>query len=84
MIVGIAALDKLGVPIASAVTILGTIGLAVGLALKDSLSNIASGVMLIVLRPFRVRRHRDRRRAGRHRAEQASIFQTGCALPTTA
>lgn len=54
MIVGIAALDKLGVPIASAVTILGTVGLAVGLALKDSLSNIASGVMLIVLRPFHV------------------------------
>ena len=54
MIVAIAALDKLGVPIASAVTILGTVGLAVGLALKDSLSNIASGVMLIVLRPFHV------------------------------
>ena len=57
MIVAIAALDKLGVPIASAVTILGTVGLAVGLALKDSLSNIASGVMLIVLRPFRAGDH---------------------------
>jgi len=34
--------------------VLGTAGLAVGLALKDSLSNIASGVMLVTLRPFRV------------------------------
>jgi len=75
MIVGIAALDKLGVPIASAVTILGTIGLAVGLALKDSLSNIASGVMLIVLRPFHV--GDTVIVAGLEGiAEQVSIFQT--------
>ena len=37
--------------------VLGAAGLAVGLALKDSLSNIASGVMLIVLRPFRAGDH---------------------------
>lgn len=53
VIVVIAALQKLGVPTTSVLAVVGAAGLAVGLALKDSLSNIASGVMLIVLRPFR-------------------------------
>ena len=51
------ALTALGVPTTSMFAILGAAGLAVGLALKDSLSNIASGVMLIVLRPFRAGDH---------------------------
>lgn len=53
VVVLIAALQKIGVPTTSVLAIVGAAGLAVGLALKDSLSNIASGVMLIVLRPFR-------------------------------
>jgi small-conductance mechanosensitive channel len=52
VIVFIAALDFAGVPTTSLLAVLGAAGLAIGLALKDSLSNIASGVMLIVLRPF--------------------------------
>ncbi len=51
------ALAAIGVPTTSMFAILGAAGLAVGLALKDSLSNIASGVMLIVLRPFRAGDH---------------------------
>ncbi len=51
------SLTALGVPTTSMFAILGAAGLAVGLALKDSLSNIASGVMLIVLRPFRTGDH---------------------------
>lgn len=51
------ALTALGVPTTSMFAVLGAAGLAVGLALKDSLSNIASGVMLIVLRPFRAGDH---------------------------
>ena len=51
------ALTALGVPTTSMFAILGAAGLAVGLALKDSLSNIAAGVMLIVLRPFRTGDH---------------------------
>jgi small-conductance mechanosensitive channel len=51
------ALTAIGVPTTSMFAILGAAGLAVGLALKDSLSNIASGVMLIVLRPFRTGDH---------------------------
>lgn len=54
MVVIIAALDFVGVPTTSLLAIVGAAGLAIGLALKDSLSNIASGVMLIVLRPFRI------------------------------
>jgi small-conductance mechanosensitive channel len=52
VVVCIAALDFAGVPTTSLLAVLGTAGLAIGLAMKDSLSNIASGVMLIVLRPF--------------------------------
>ena len=52
IVVFIAALDFAGVPTTSLLAVLGAAGLAVGLAMKDSLSNIASGIMLIVLRPF--------------------------------
>jgi small conductance mechanosensitive channel len=52
VVVFIAALDFAGVPTTSLLAVLGAAGLAIGLAMKDSLSNIASGVMLIVLRPF--------------------------------
>jgi len=48
----LAALDTLGLPITSLFAIVGAAGLAVGLAMKDSLGNFASGVMLIMFRPF--------------------------------
>lgn len=48
----IAALGQLGVPTTPFVAVLGAAGLAVGLALQGSLSNFASGVMLVVFRPF--------------------------------
>jgi small conductance mechanosensitive channel len=49
----VVALDKVGVPAATLLTVLGAAGLAIGLALKDSLGNLAAGVMIIMLRPFR-------------------------------
>lgn len=49
----IAALDRLGVNTTSLVAVLGAAGLAIGLALKDSLQNFASGVMLVLFRPFK-------------------------------
>lgn len=52
--VALAAIDKLGVPITSLLAIVGAAGLAVGLALKDSLSNFAAGVMIIIFRPFKI------------------------------
>ena len=50
----IAALGTLGVQTASFIAIIGAAGLAVGFALQGSLSNFASGVMLIIFRPLKV------------------------------
>ena len=49
----IAALGRVGVQTTSVIAILGAAGLAVGLALKDSLSNLAAGVLLVIFRHFR-------------------------------
>ena len=49
----IAMLSKLGVQTTSFVVVLGAAGLAVGLALQGSLSNFASGVLLLTFRPFK-------------------------------
>lgn len=49
MIVG-----QLGVNMASIVTLLGTIGVAIGLSLQGSLSNVAGGILLLITHPFRV------------------------------
>lgn len=53
-IVFIAALNSLGVETTSLVAIVGAAGLAIGLALQSSLSNLSAGVMLIIFRPFKV------------------------------
>jgi small conductance mechanosensitive channel len=53
-VVVIAALNRLGVATTSVVAIFGAAGLAVGLALQGTLGNFASGVMLLVFRPFDV------------------------------
>jgi small conductance mechanosensitive channel len=50
----IASLDTMGIKTTAVVAVLGAAGLAVGLALQGSLSNFAAGVMLIVLRPYKV------------------------------
>ncbi|HTW36144.1 MAG TPA: mechanosensitive ion channel family protein [Rhizomicrobium sp.] len=50
----IAVLERFGVETTSLITLLGAAGLAIGLALQGTLSNVASGVMLLVLRPFKV------------------------------
>ncbi len=48
------ALESLGVDTTSLAAIMGAAGLAIGLALQSSLSNFASGVMIILFKPFRV------------------------------
>lgn len=50
---GVFILDIFGVNTASLIALVGAAGLAVGLALKDTLSNIAAGIMLLILRPFK-------------------------------
>jgi len=54
VVVIIAFLGIVGIQTASLVAVLGAAGLAVGLALQGTLSNVAAGVMLLVFRPFRV------------------------------
>ncbi len=53
IVVVIASLEQLGVNTTSIMALFAAAGLAVGLALKDSLSNFSSGVMLIIFRPFK-------------------------------
>jgi small conductance mechanosensitive channel len=48
----IAALSQLGIDTTSLIALLGAAGLAIGLSLQSSLSNLAAGVMIIVFRPF--------------------------------
>lgn len=55
LIVGlIAVLQQLGVQTTSIIAVLGAASLAVGLALQGALANVAAGVMLLLLRPYRV------------------------------
>lgn len=53
IIVLITALATMGINTASIIAVIGTCGVAIGLALKDSLGNIASGIMIIFNKPFR-------------------------------
>jgi small conductance mechanosensitive channel len=53
LFIAIAALDQLGVDTTSLVALIAAAGLAIGLSLQDSLKNFASGIMLIMFRPFK-------------------------------
>lgn len=50
----VGALSQLGIQTTSIITVLGAGGLAIGLALQGTLQNIAAGIMLLLLRPFKV------------------------------
>lgn len=50
----VSVIGILGIPVASFVAILGAAGLAVGLAFQGALSNLAGGVLLLTMRPFKV------------------------------
>lgn len=50
----IAVLSQFGIQTASLIAVLGAAGLAIGLAMQGTLSNIAAGVMLLIFRPFRI------------------------------
>ncbi len=53
-LVAITSLDRFGFPAVSFAAVVGAAGLAIGLALKGTLSNFAAGVILIAMRPFNV------------------------------
>ena len=50
----IAVLNRFGVETTSLITLLGAAGLAIGLALQGTLSNVAAGVMILFFRPFKI------------------------------
>ncbi len=54
IIVLIVALEQLGINTTSVLAVFAAAGLAVGLALKDSMSNFSAGVMLIIFKPFKI------------------------------
>lgn len=54
VVVILAVLNNLGIKTTSFLAILGAAGIAIGLALKDSLGNFASGVMIVLFKPFKV------------------------------
>jgi len=54
MLIIIAALSQIGIPTAQFIAVIGAAGLAIGLALQGSLSNFASGVLLVSFRPCKV------------------------------
>lgn len=50
----VAVLGVFGIPTTSVLAVMGAAGLAIGLALQGSLSNLAAGIMLLIIRPFKV------------------------------
>lgn len=53
-IVLITCAGELGIPMTSIITLIGSIGLALGLALQGGLSNIAGGVLIMIFKPFKI------------------------------
>ena len=54
LVLVVSIISILGVPMASVITVLGTAGAAVALGLQGSLANLASGIMLVIFKPFKV------------------------------
>jgi small conductance mechanosensitive channel len=80
VVVIVVALDMVGLKTTAVVAVLGAAGLAVGLALQGSLSNFAAGVMLIVLRPYKVT---DLVQIGKYlgRVDAIKVFNTVLVTP---
>lgn len=76
----IAVLSRFGVETTSLVAVLGAAGLAIGLALQGTLSNVAAGVMLMLFRPFRLEQYIE---AGGHAGtvKEITLFTTELATP---
>jgi small conductance mechanosensitive channel len=54
IVVILAVLNRFGVQTTSLIALLGAAGLAIGLAVQGTLSNVAAGVMLLIFRPFKI------------------------------
>lgn len=65
-----------GVPAASIVTLIGSMGLAVGLALQGSLSNLAGGVLIVLFKPFRAGDYIETASGESGTVEEIGLFYT--------
>ena len=76
----IAVLNQFGVQTASLIAVLGAAGLAIGLSLQGTLSHLASGVLLLLFRPFKIG---DYIEVGGHSGtvENLSLFMTELSMP---
>ncbi len=81
IVAGVAALSMIGIQMASVLTILATAGLAVGLAMQGTLSNVASGVMLLIFRPFKVGDIVDAGGGPTGKVESIGLFSTALNTP---
>ena len=77
----LAVLSAFGVQTASLIAIFGAAGLAVGLALQGTLSNVAAGVMLLLFRPFKVGDYIDGGGGAAGTVKDLSLFTTELATP---
>ena len=79
-VVIVSAVAYAGVPMASVIALLGSIGVAIGLALQGGLSNVAGGVLILINRPFRVG---DYIKVGENEGtvEDISVFYTTLCAP---
>jgi len=77
----VAVLGQFGVQTTSIIALMGAAGLAIGLALQGTLSNVASGVMLLVLRPFRVGEYVDVAGGTGGTVREISLFNTVLITP---
>ena len=78
--VGLAVLGQLGVETTSVLAALGAAGLAIGLALQGTLSNIAAGFMILVLKPFRAGETIDTG-SGVATVQEIGLFMTTLKMP---
>jgi len=79
-VVIIAVLNQFGVQTASLIAVLGAAGLAIGLALQGTLSNVAAGVMLLIFRPFSIGQYVDIGGKG-GTVKDVTLFTTELATP---
>jgi small conductance mechanosensitive channel len=79
ILIALLVLNQLGIQTTSLLAVLGAAGLAVGLALQGTLSNIAAGIMLLWLRPFRIGDYIDVNRIS-GRVEETGLF--ACVIRT--
>lgn len=76
----LAVLDQFGVETTSLIALLGAAGLAIGLALQGTLSNVAAGVMILFLRPFKIGHYVEVNGQG-GTVKNVSLFTTELATP---